>query len=146
LDKPLPKVDKLLKGRLGDIVRPLFQIVDIVCDDNSWFLEFCEDVEVSRKENSTDNIDAQVVRAIIESTSAMKNGQLKHEDILKTINLEKPERQHLTAKKLGWVTKRLGFEKFADGKNRGIVCNPILIARLQGRYGIIVEDEILLVD
>jgi hypothetical protein len=136
MDKQLPKVDKLLKGRLGDISRPLFQIVDIVCNDHSWFLEFCQEIEISRKESSTDSLDALVVRAIVESSSLVKNGRLKNSDILSAYNAGQPLNCHITAKKLGWVTKRLGFEKDSNGKNRGIVWNSTLVARLQGRYGI----------
>ncbi|MFX0199710.1 MAG: CHC2 zinc finger domain-containing protein [Candidatus Hodarchaeota archaeon] len=136
MDKQLPDTEKPVDGRLGDILKPLRQIAKIVCPDEMWFLDFSKALEERRKEGGAESIDGQVVRAIWEAKGRVVHGHLLHEDVLAFINRNRPQRFHMSPHKLGWITKRLGFEKYSSGQQRGIYWNQELIDRLCERYGI----------
>lgn len=135
-DKDLPNVLKPCKGRLGDILRPVRQMVNIVGDQEDWFLEFTETIEKQKKLSGADTLDARVVMAINEARMSIKRGHLLHDDILAMLNRNTPERERITAIKLGKITSRLGFDKYTSGQQRGIYFNQALFLRLCSRFGI----------
>ena len=136
LDKDLPDVEKPCSGRLGDILKPLRQIVNMVCADEKWFMDFARDVETQRKASNNDSLDAQVISAIIDSRKALTKGHMMHEDILGSLNRNKSDSEKISSQKLGKITTRLGFEKYSSGTQRGIFYNRDLIAKLCTRFGI----------
>ncbi|MDX9822648.1 MAG: hypothetical protein RBT20_11990, partial [Syntrophales bacterium] len=141
-NKALPLVEKPCQGRLGDIFMPIRQIVQIVGGDEAWFLTFVGGVEQRRKISGADGLDAQVVQAIKESMNTIKNGHMLHEDVLRKLNVNKPENEKISPQKLGKITARLGFDKYTSGQQRGIFWNRDLFVRLCGRYGIPVTEII----
>lgn len=136
LGKDLPISVKPCKGRLGDILRPIRQIVNIVGGPEDWFLKFTETIEKQKQLSGADTLDAQVVMAINEARLSIKNGHLLHDDILAMLNRNRAEREKITAIKLGKITARLGFDKYTSGQQRGIYFNQDLFLRLCSRFGI----------
>ncbi len=136
MDKQLPAADKPVKGRLGDILRPIRQIVNIVCQDETWFLDFVKYVDENRKIESKDSQDAIVVSAIIEAIPCVKHNHLLHTDTLEIINRHRPEQFRMSPQSLGRITARLGFERYSSGDGRGIKLDEDLLNRLCNRYGI----------
>lgn len=141
MDKDIPVVIKPCNGRLGDILRCIRQIVNIVSSDEKWFLDFVTGIEKQRKLSGADGLDAQVVNAIKDSLNAMKQGHIFHEDILRNLNINKSEKEKISPNKLGKITSRLGFEKYTSGQQRGIYWNADLFKRLCERYGIEYVDN-----
>jgi len=136
IDRDLPSSIKPCKGRLGDILRPIRQVVNIACEKEDWFLKFTETIEKQKKSSGADTLDAQVVHAIKESMCTLKKGHILHDDILQKVNVNKSEHEKISAQKLGKITARLGFEKYTSGQQRGIYWNQDLFSRLCERYGI----------
>jgi hypothetical protein len=140
MDKDIPAVAKPCNGRLGDILRCIRQIVNMVSTDEKWFLSFVEEVEKKRKLSGADGLDAQVVHAIKESQNTIENGHMLHQDILSKINVNRLENEKISPQKLGKITARLGFEKYTSGQQRGIYWDRNLFVRLCGRYGIEITE------
>jgi len=143
IDRQLPSVTKPTTGRLGDIMKSIRQIVNVVGQDESWFLEFTEQVEESKRRDGLDTDDAKVVNAIVQSMDEIENGHLLHGFILGEINRDRPERFHMSPQRLGRITKRIGFKKYNSGEARGIYIDPNLLTRLCRRYGIRENDGLL---
>jgi len=141
MDKNLPVVDKPCNGRLGDILRSIRQVVNIVSPNETWFMNFVSGVEQRRKLSGADGLDAQVVNAIKDSMNSMKQGHIFHDDILRNLNANKSEKEKISPHKLGKITSRLGFEKYTSGQQRGIYWNADLLKRLCERYGIEYYDN-----
>jgi hypothetical protein len=139
MDRDLPTAEKIFFNRLGDIIRPIHQIVKIVDQNDQWLVEFARAVEENRKRAGADSLDAQVVAAIKDSQGAISHGHLFHEDILANLNRGKSAREEITPQKLGRITQKLGFEKYTDGQRRGIVWNEDNFVQLCERFGIEVE-------
>ena len=143
IDRQLPTVTKPVAGRLGDILKPIREIVNLVGQGESWFQEFAQQVEESKKRDGLDSDDAKILNAIVQSMGQIKNGHLLHRFILDEINSDRPERYHMSPQRLGRITKRLGFEKYNSGESRGIYIDADLLTRLCQRYGIRQDDGIL---
>lgn len=139
-DKDLPNVQKPCKGRLGDILRPIRQMVNITCAEEAWFLNFADTIEKQKKLSGADTLDALVVMAINDARMSIKNGHLLHDDILAMLNRNRTEREKITAIKLGKITARLGFDRYTSGQQRGIYFNQDLFRRLCSRFGIDTPD------
>jgi hypothetical protein len=140
LDHQLPFVEKPVIGRLGDILKPIRQIINMVGQDESWFLEFTNKVEESRKKDALDSKEAKVVNAIVECEYKIDHGHLLNKDILDVINEDRPEQYHMSSQGLGRITKRLGFKKYNSGDARGIEVDQRLLYRLCQRYGIYMNN------
>jgi hypothetical protein len=145
LDHQLPIVEKPVIGRLGDILKPIRQIINMVSQDESWFLEFTKKVEESRKKDALDSKEAKVVNAIKECEYKIDHGHLLNKDILDVINEDRPEQYHMSPQGLGRITKRLGFKKYNSGEARGIEVDQRLLYRLCQRYGIYINDGEIIV-
>ena len=143
IDQQLPSVLKPLAGRLGDILKPIRQIVNIVNQDESWFLEFASQAKELKIKDGLDSDDAKILNAIIQSIGQAENGHLLHKFILDVINSDRLERYHMSPQRLGRITKRLGFKKYNSGESRGIYIDADLLERLCQRYGIRHNDGIL---
>jgi|GEM_PF-1618217 len=136
MDKDLPDFDKPCGGRLGDILKPIRKIINMVGNDELWFLDFVMGVEERRKQSSSDSLDAQVLSAMKEAMDSITNRHLLNEDILAKFNLNKSERERITPQKLGRITAAFGFKKYTSGQQRGIYWDEQLFTRLCQRYGI----------
>ena len=136
LEKDLPCVDKPNKKRLGDILRPLRQIARIISQDDEWFLRFSDTIDVKRKESKTDTQEARVLTAIVKARKhTSSNGHLSNKDILDAYN-EGRDDFKMQPKSLGWITKRLGFEKYAASDGSGIIMDCTLLKTLCQNYGV----------
>jgi hypothetical protein len=136
MDRDLPAIAKPCAGRLGDILKPLRQIVNAVCHDEDWFMKFVKDLEVERKHIGADSLDAQVLAAMVQARGSIGNGHLLNEVLLNALNEKRSERERITPQKLGKIIARLGFEKYSSGQQRGFYWKDELVVRLCKRYGI----------
>jgi hypothetical protein len=141
MDRDLPVVPKPCAGRLGDILRPLRQIVNVVCHDKGWFLNLVEGLEVKRKHVGADSLDGQVVAAMVQVQESVVNSHLLNEVLLNAVNEKRSERERITPQKLGKIIARLGFEKYTSGQQRGFYWEDELVERLCKRYGLIFCKE-----
>jgi hypothetical protein len=136
MDKSLPQADKPTRGRLGDILRPIRQIIKVISSDETWFMDFVGHIEENRKSEGIDSQDAIVVSAIVQALPSVKHNHLLHKDTLDIINRHRPEQFRMSPHSLGRITTRLGFERYSSGDGRGIKLNGELLAQLCIRYGI----------
>ena len=140
LSKQLPEVSKPVSGRLGDILKPIRQIVNFACSDEQWFLDFVRDMDESKKNESGDCDEAVVVKSILSSMGKVENGHLLHADTLGVINAGRSERLKMSPQRLGKIARRLGFNPYNQGSLRGIYIDQQLLERLCRRYGIRMKE------
>ncbi len=140
LNKELPIVSKPAVGRLGDILRPLLQIMTAIRIDDKWFHKFIQQVEKDRREANSDTKEAKVLKAILEAKGKIKNGRLSNSDIQDYLDYDQPERFRMSPVTMGRILQRLGFERYNDGSERGIVWDEELIRKLCSRYGVEYDD------
>jgi len=145
IDRQLPEVGKPVAGRLGDILRPIRQVVSVACSDESWFMDFAKYEEESKRKDGFETDEAKVVDAIVHALGKVENGHLIHKDTLDVLNTGLSDRYQMTPHRLGRITKRLGFKRYSSGDARGIYINEELLNRLCQRYGIQTNNGVLTV-
>ena len=136
MDMKLPEVNKPCLGRLGDVLKPINQIVKICCPNDSWFGPFVAGVERNRKLNRSESEDARIIQAILAARSSLKHGHLLHEEIMANLNKDVSLSERISPQALGKITASMGFKKYASGQKRGIYWDSDLIRSLCQRYGL----------
>jgi hypothetical protein len=142
LQHGLSDADAPADGRLGDILRPLKQVLLIVAPKR--IQEFDAIVtwqSTRRKDDLAASIEAAIVRAIHGQKEQGQAGYLVLGVVLNNVNRDQPEKWHKTPKwlgskvrGLGWKTVRIGHDKHA-----ALIWDAALLDRLAKRYGI--EDD-----
>lgn len=112
LGELLPEVPKLARGRLGDILKPLTQIIELVNPKRiDEFMDLVSEIERARKLEKLQSFEAQLIQAIVELDFRVNHGYLPVLAITDRLNMDKPERQNISPQKVGRRLKALGFER-----------------------------------
>ncbi len=134
----LPDVSKPAVGRLGDMTKPLLQIIRLVRPDREgFFLYFIKDLEDQRRIDKADTVEAQVIRSVIGLRGRVVDGLLPVKAITVTVNEGRGEQNQLTPQYIGRRLAALGFKK-GPRRSAGATTqvDDTLIASLVERYGI----------
>jgi len=143
LGQPLPNLSKPAIGRLGDILKPLCQIMRLVHPDRlEEFQGLVRDLEAERRMDRSEGLEAAVLRAIVLSAVEANGGVLSVKAITDRFNEDLPERSHFSTRKVGWRVKALGFDRarMGDG-SRGIRWDEAKIRSLCHKYGVEFRSE-----
>lgn len=135
MDKALPHATKPSKGRLGDILRPLRQIVKLVVpDEEGRFLKLCNRLASERYENLADTLEAQILQTILDLDLEIEHGFLEAAKIGDKINENQSERFKKSQAAITRICKSMGFRaKRPKGKTH-IDIDKKLLQGLSARY------------
>ncbi|HUW13742.1 MAG TPA: toprim domain-containing protein, partial [Anaerolineae bacterium] len=113
LNQPLPEASKPAAGRLGDILRPLRQIVRLARPDReNAFLAFVNNLQRERLRDRAETLEAALLRildALREEATA--DGLLPVRLVTGKLNEGRLEKDQVSSQKVGWRLRSLGFEK-----------------------------------
>lgn len=136
---PLPDARKPAKGRLGDILQPIYQVIRLVHPEREpIFLELVREIEVGRQIEKSDSIEGEILSALRELTGQVEGGTLRVAEITRALNEGKPERSQVDVRRVGRRLSAMGFEKRRVGKGgvSAIVWNEVTFEQLCQEYGI----------
>ncbi|MBI4333025.1 MAG: hypothetical protein HY673_17295 [Chloroflexi bacterium] len=138
LSEKLPQLQKPARGRLGDITRPLFQIVEMVMPERRGSLmELVSKLEQERLTDKVSTLEARLLWIVAGLGNKVVNGALYISDVADTFNEGKPDRFKATPERVGRVLKSLGFEKSrGEGGKTVIRYDTEKIEKLLGAYGL----------
>lgn len=137
LDHELPEVGKL-RGRLGDIIKPLHQIMRLVRPEvEREFLELIASIQAERQSEKAESIEAVVLKAVATLEPRKKHDFLMTDAIRTQINSSRTEKDHLSSIRINKILQSLGFRKIklANG-NMGIAWDAGLLERSMQAYGV----------
>ena len=135
----LPDAGKPAKGRLGDILQPILQVIRLVYPEREpVFLELVKEIEVGRQIEKSDSIEGEILLALQELSVQVEGGTLRVGDITGAVNKGKDEKSQVTPHRVGRRLSAMGFEKRRVGKNgvSAIVWNEVTVKQLCEEYGI----------
>ncbi len=137
-DDKLPDIRKPTMGRLGDIVKPLNQIIRLVAPDREAdFLTLIQDIEQSRLVDKADSLDAEILLSIAQLKNEVQGGILATKRITDNLNHNKPERLKVSYQRVGKRTKAMGFQKGNTSSGAvAIIWNEQQIEQLKCSYGL----------
>ncbi|HVA67123.1 MAG TPA: bifunctional DNA primase/polymerase [Elusimicrobiota bacterium] len=139
LGEALPEADKPARGRLGDITRPILQIIRLASPrDEAGFLKLIRALEEGRKIEKSDSWEAQVIAAVEAAAGEhLANGLVAAKDILDEFNQGKTEREQWTPHRIGKTLAGLGFKKGKTSNgSSGVLYDEGFLKRLKTSYGL----------
>lgn len=115
-----PKVHRPAKGRLGEIMTPLSQIINFFFSDGQIqeaFEKYVHDLETEIEENRTETAEVTVLKKLFVLRNSVEAGLLPIEVITREFNSGKPSQYTRSNKSIGWILKNLNFNKhtLSDG-------------------------------
>ena len=138
MGEKLPTPKELTLGRLNDIATPLWQIIKLVSPSHlEGFEELIREQEEERRQTKASTIEAEVIKAVMDSKAKVEDGKLAVSKITDKVNESKPTYQQEASRFIGRVLKGLGFTKpRKHGSENCWLYNEELINRLAVEYGI----------
>lgn len=138
LGERLPDIPKPTSGRLGDILKPLQQIIRLVKPEREpHFLQLVRELEADRLIEKGDSIEAQILMVLIELKEEVERGILPVKTITDAFNEEKSDKYKVTYQRVGRRLSAMGFKKCRahDGAS-AIIWNEESIERMKDTYGL----------
>ena len=138
LGATLPDIPKPVSGRLGDILRPLLQIVRLVRPNRERaLLTLAGEIELGRKLENADSFEAQLLSAVIQLRGQVDRGLLPVKTITDAFNEGKLDKWQISYTRVGKCLAAMDFDK---GKTHngaaGIVWNKEKVGRMASAYGL----------
>lgn len=133
----LPDAEQPSRSRLGNILKPLAQVITLVQPDRiPVFLELVKEIEERRGIDRGETIEAKIVKAVVDLEDEVYQGRLLVKAIVKTYNKDIPEKWQVGACSIGKHLVALGFQKTkaGAGSDRAIYYDPVLIEKLSYAY------------
>ncbi|MGA7562293.1 MAG: DUF3854 domain-containing protein [Desulfobaccales bacterium] len=138
LGKPLPECYKPASGRLGDILKPLLQVIRLVKPDGEGvFMDFVRNLARDRLIDKGDSLEAQILLVLDSLRGQVSRGILPVKTITDAFNEGKPEGARVTYQRMGRKLNSLGFEKGkADDGASAILWDDEKFMRIFSAYGL----------
>ena len=142
LGESLPDILKPASRRLGDILKPLQQIIRLVKPEREMvFLSLVRQLEEERQTAKADSYEAEILRAVVGLVSAVishpvKGDLLAVQKITDKLNEQRFGKKQLDARWVGRRLKAMGFKKEHLEDGAYIVWIEDTIAPLKKRYGV----------
>jgi hypothetical protein len=138
LGKSLPDCDKPAAGRLGDILRPLLQIIRMVNPEGeSVFMELVRELQRGRLIDKSDSLDAQILLVLESLRGQVSKGILPVKTITDAFNDDKSENARFTYQRIGRKLMALGFKKGKTGEGASaILWDEQKFMRIFSAYGL----------
>ncbi|SRR5579871_3853177 len=138
LGHDLPQVEKVARARLGDILKPLHQVIRLAKPEyEPQFMDLVKQIQAEKLVDKGETYEGQIVRAILSLDSQLENGVLAVKAVTETFNEERSEREHLTPNRVGRMLQGMGFHRGRVSNGAaGIIWDQNLIQRLKETYGV----------
>ena len=136
LDKELPPANKPTSGRLGDITRPLVQVIRLVTPEREPVLiDLIKEVDEQKRIDKSETLEAKILTAISNNLNDVNQGMLPFDLIIGNVNAELPEKWRIGDKTFGRKLAALGMKtKKIMGKR--FIPIPSNIDHIFCRYGV----------
>jgi DNA primase catalytic core len=142
LGQALPDMVKPAKGRLGDILKPIQQIIKLVKPEmEGTFLELVEELSRKKITAQADSLEAGILWTILKlidlGIKDIKGSSMPVKSIADTFNEDRQEKFKVTYQLVGRRLEAMGFQKHSlETGNAAIILDEKLLEQLKQRYGI----------
>lgn len=139
----MPEVDKIVDGRFGDILKPLHQIIKLVCPSKEAdFIGVVKELQNRRMESKSGTVEGEIIQTILSLKGEVYRNILPTKMITDTLNKDKTDREKQTYQKIGRRLNIMGFQKATmDTGASAIEWNEELVNTLAIEHGILESNE-----
>jgi len=138
LGEVLPYCDKPSSERLGDIMKPLYQVLKVVCPEREQnFLDLIRELEEERKMVKSQTKEAEIIEALINLEPNVTAGTLPINDITEKVNEGRREKFQYSSKTIGRTLRTMGFKgRRLSGGSRAIIYDKDKVSELALEHGL----------
>jgi DNA primase catalytic core len=142
MNHKLPQIEKPAERRLGDVLRPIMQVLHLVCPDREDAMDsLIAELERQRQERKSETLEGEILKAVYVLKDKTHLGKLKVADITSEVNANKLERFKTTEKSVGRKLTALGFHKvWSSDSRRAITYDEEFLKKVCEKYGIHIDD------
>ena len=138
MNDTLPDMPKPAAGRLGDILKPLLQIIRFVRPEREDdFMALVSGFEADRLIEKAESLEAQILNALISLEAQVAHGVLPVKAITDRFNEGKHEKIKVTYQRVGRRLTAMGFKKARGNDGAAVILwDDDILTRLMERYGL----------
>lgn len=143
LGETIQNIPKPAGGRLGDILKPLQQIIRLVKPEKEpSFLRMVRELNTDRLIEKSDSLEAQILSKIISIEDQVERGILPVKVITDSFNEGKSEKNQLSYQRIGRRLSAMGFRKVRTNDGAAaIMWDGQKIERMKETYGLSKTSE-----
>lgn len=136
--KSLECIPKPASGRLGDILKPIQQIIRLVRPEReAYFLKLVKKLESEKLVDKADTIEAQILAILSSLRSSVDKGMLSVKEITDNFNEDKSDKYKVTYQRIGRRLSAMGFGKVRTNNGASaIVWDEEKLERIKDSYGL----------
>jgi len=136
--KTLPCMPKPALSRLGDILKPIQQIIRLARPEReAYFLELVKRLESEKLVEKADTIEAQILTILSNLKSSVDKGMLSVKEITDSFNEGRSDKYKVTYQRIGRRLSAMGFGKVRTGNGASaIVWDEEKLERMRESYGL----------
>lgn len=125
-------------GRLTEIVHPLIAVTDGSKEAKENILSYAQKIADIRENEEKSGVEADIIQIIINGGISKENNVVLTSDLTNALNSGRDKNDLFKRGFVGWVMKRLGFEKRHTYRGNGWYCDEEKLAYLSKIY--LIED------
>jgi hypothetical protein len=134
----LEDVPKPANGRLGDILKPLLQVIRLTCPEREIaFLRLVGELEQQRMIEKSDSLEGEILVTMIRLADQVDKGGLPVKLITDEINRDRSERAKISYQRVGRKLNAMGFKKGkTDTGASAVVWDQRQLEKVSEKYGL----------
>lgn len=138
ITKELPEAQYIARGRLNEIMFPLYQSLLLVGPERkNEFIDIVKRIQKSKENEDGMSLEAEIVKAIDDEYRETQNKQFLTQVISKRLNEIRSENEEISDRAVSNRIKRLGFDKIRIKNGRmGFRINDERMGSLKTKYKI----------
>lgn len=138
ITKELPEAQYIARGRLNEIMFPLYQSLLLVGPERkNEFIDIVRRIQKSKENEDGMSLEAEIVKAIDDECRETQNKQFLTQVISKRLNEIRSENEQISDRAVSNRIKRLGFDKIRIKNGRmGFRINDERLRSLKTKYKI----------
>ena len=137
----LIQTKKIVKSRLGDIVRPLHQILmKVNPEEEELFIKLIKKVEKTKLVEKIGSTDSDIIQAWVNAKGEAVGGVLACQLVTTEFNVEKDDREKLSSRRVGNRLKSYGFQPTTTTNHTlGFFLNDEVLQKLIKEYDLPID-------
>ena len=142
MEETIPDIAKPAASRLGDIMKCIFQIINLVKPEELLgMIELINELQESRMLQKTESFEGRLLKAILELLAIIPNNSLGVKHITDQLNIGTPDRFKFSPQRIGRALDSLGFKKVRTNEGgAAILVDLELIKQLCAKYGVVIAN------
>jgi hypothetical protein len=139
----LAYIPKPALGRLGDILKPIQQIIRLVRPEReAYFMKLVKKLESEKLIEKADSIEAQILTVLSGLRGNVDKGMLPVKDITDSFNEDRSDKYKVTYQRIGRRLSAMGFSKVRTSNGASaIVWDAEKLERIKDSYGLSKTSE-----